>query len=271
MPLPENFSEWEHLQSVLRTYHNKSVRLDFSDADDLDVSIPRGALKHACLLKDDDTVDMTILRLWLFFFHARKASDLQAPLFGIPVPSYEQVVKYKPQVTLYFKQDDGSIPSGASPVRAEISFRLINETGATLTESELNILANRIKLEFGTAGGYRWRKGHVMVTYIAPQDGLHLQLYAFNEAEAVEVIRKVCDAALQPYNNDYLAIHESRRSFPSNPGNQIILGRSRRKPVERPIAYVSFQRASVSIHGLPNPIHLVGKPWMNPAPLEVFS
>lgn len=271
MALPDNFSEWEHLQSVIRTYHNKQVRLDFSDADDLDVSIPRGALKHACLLKDDDTVDMTILRLWLFFFHARKASDLQAPLFGIPVPSFEQVVKYKPQVMLYFKQDDGSTPSGASPVRAEISFRLINETGSSLTNADLNTLANRIKAELGTSGGYRWRKGTILCTYRRPEDGMNLQIYAYNEAEALEVIRKVCDCAQQPYNNDYLTVHESRRSFPSNPGNQIILGRSRRKPVERPIAYVRFERASISIHGLPNPIHLVGKPWMNPAPLEVFS
>lgn len=260
MPLPQGFSQWEHLQDVLRNYHNKLVREEFSDITDDDaLAIPRGALKRACLLDDDDTVDMTLLRLHLFFFHARKAADLQAPIYGIPVADYDSQVKYRPQVNLYFKQDADSVPSGRSPVAAEISFRLMNESSTTLTEAELKTIANRIKSELGAADGYRWRKGKVVVTYKNLEDGLNLKMFAFSEAEGIEIIRKVCDCAQRPYNDDYVTTHETKKTFSSTPGTQIILGKSRNKPVERPTVYVRFHNASVAIRGLPNPIFLVTK------------
>jgi hypothetical protein len=104
MALPDSFSEWEHLQSMLITYHNKGVRAEFADieADD-SLEIPRGSLKRACLLKDDDTVDMTLLRLHLFFFHARKAADLQTPIYGIPIGEYDSKVVYHPSTLSFFK------------------------------------------------------------------------------------------------------------------------------------------------------------------------
>jgi hypothetical protein len=270
MPLPDGFSEWENLQSVLIRYHNQLVRSLFSDVEDNEVSIPRGQLRHACLLKDDDTSAITTLRLFLFFFHARQAADLQAPLFGIPVASFDRVVRYKPQVTLYFKQDADSVPSGRSPVTAQVSFRLVGETSQSLTETEVNQLAVRIRNEFTPGGGIRWSKGRILVTYISPDDGVHLQIYALSAQEADGLIRKILDVAQRTYNDDFLTVHETRRSFPANPGNQFILGRSRKKPVQRPIAMVRFQRASLSVNGLPNPIHLVGSRFSNPSPIETF-
>jgi hypothetical protein len=262
MPLPDNFSPWEHLQSTLRIYHNKFVREEFNDIEfDDALDIPRGSLKLACLLTDDDTVDMTVLRFWLFFLHTRKARDFQAPLYGVPIQDYDARIKYKPQVTLYFSQDDDSVPQKRHPSSAEISFRLVSETAQTITENDLNTIARRIKTEFGATNGYRWRKGHILCTYRSRDDGLHLQIYAFSESEAKEVIKKVCDVAVKPFNDDYLVVHESRRSWPTNPGTQVILGKPREKPVERPTVYVRFRKATVSIHGLPNPIKLVGRRW----------
>lgn len=271
MALPAEFSAWEHLQSLLRIYHNKLVREEFSDitADD-DLSVPRGSLKLGCLLQDDDTVDMTILRFWLFFLHTRKAQDFQAPLYAIPVHDHDERQKYRPQVTLYFTQDDDSVPSNRRPSSAEISFRLTNETPQTLTEGDLNTLANRIKTEFGTANGYRWRKGRLLVTYKSPEQGLNLQIYAFNETEAREVINKVCDAALKPFSDDNMVIHESRKTFTNTPGTQIIIGKSRQKPLERPQVYVRFRRATLSVHGLPNPITLVARRWDAREPITTF-
>jgi hypothetical protein len=271
MAVPESFSEWEHLQSTLITYHNKGVREEFSDieADDA-LEIPRGSLKRACLLKDDDTVDMTLLRLHLFFFHARKAADLQAPLYGIPIEEYDTRKKYKPQVKLHFYQDDDSIPPKRRGTEAELTFRLVNETAQTITEADLNALALRIKSEFGASNGYRWRKGHILCTYRSPEDGMNLHVYAFNESEAREVINKICDVAVQPFNDDFLAVHESRRSWPTNPGTQMILGKARPKPIERPVAYVRFRKATISIHGLPVPIKLVARRYEGGDPKQVF-
>jgi hypothetical protein len=262
MPLPDNFSEWKHLQSTLLIYHNKMVRDEFSDitADD-DIAIPRGSLKIACLLKDSDTVSMTILRLYLLFFHARKAQDLQAPIYGVPVGDVNERMAHKPQVQLLFQQDDDSVPQKKHSSRAEIHFRLVNETSQTLTESDLDTLARRIKAEFGTDNGYRWRKGHLLVTYKSPSEGLSLQLYAYNESEAREVIEKVCNAAQKTFDNNYIVVHESKQNFPTNPGTQVILGKDRDNYLKRPVVYVRFRRATLAVSGLPNPITLVSRRW----------
>lgn len=271
MALPDGFSKWEHLQDVLRRSHNKFVREEFSDITDDDaISIPRGALKLACLLDDDDTVDMTLLRLHLFFFHARKAADLQAPLYGIPVATFDERVVYKPQVTLLFRQDEDGTPQRKSPTCAELTYRLINETPTSITEADLLRIGNRIKAEFGTSNGYRWSKGKTIVTYKNLSDGLNLKIYALNESEGIQVIRKICDCAQQSYNDDYIVVHESKATYSSNPGMQTILGRPRRKPVRRPAVTVRFLRASLLIHGLPNPISLVGRRYSQPTPMVNF-
>ena len=45
-------------------------------------------------------------------------------------------------------------------------------------------------------------------------------------------------------------------SFPYNPGNQTILGKSRRKPRRRPMVDVRFQYATATIWGVNKPIAL---------------
>jgi hypothetical protein len=257
MALPNGFSQWEHLQDVLRNYHNKLVREEFSDITDDDaLAIPRGALKRACLLDDDDTVQMTLLRLHLFFFHARKAQDLQAPVYGIPISEYDESVKYHPSVTLYFSEDPDQVPSQKQPVRTQISFRLMNETSASIVEAEARTLATKIKTEFGTAGGYRWRRGKLLATYRRPDQGWRLQIYVFSESEAREVIGKVLDVRNQTLDSEYLSIHESKADFPANPGNQIVYGKLRPKPVRRPVTYIRYQRSTLSMQGLTKGITL---------------
>ena len=64
MPLPDNFSPWEHLQNVLRQVHNRIVKEEFSDiTDDDDIVTPRGSLKKACLLDDNDSAEMTVFKV----------------------------------------------------------------------------------------------------------------------------------------------------------------------------------------------------------------
>jgi hypothetical protein len=251
MALPEGFSPWEHLQDVLRVYHNKLVREEFADiTDDDELAIPRGALKRACLLDDADTCDMTILRLFLFFFHARKAADLQAPIYGMPITEVDSVVEYHPTVTLYFSEDGDQVMPDKAPVRAEISFRLMDETSATMNEAKARVLATKIRTEFATSNGYRWRKGKIVVTYYDVAHGYRFQIYAYSETEAREVIQKVLGIRNHAYNQDYLRVHESRASFPSNPGNHFVYGKSRPKPVLRPTTYVRFQRATLAMWGV---------------------
>jgi hypothetical protein len=213
MALPDGFSSWEHLQDVLRIYHNKLVREEFSDITDDDaLTIPRGALKLACLLDDQDTCDMTLLRLHLFFFHARKASDLQTPIYGIPIEDFDAKVTYHPHVTLYFEEDPDQVAFNKQPIRSQVSYRIMHETAATMTESKARAIATKIKAEFSTGGGYRWRRGHMLVTYVDEPKGYRLKIYAFSESEARELVTKVLQLDGHTLDTDFLTIHESRRT-----------------------------------------------------------
>lgn len=257
MALPADFSEWEHLQSTLRISHNKLVREEFSDiaADDA-LDIPRGSLKIACLLKDDDTVDMTILRFWLFFVHARKASDFHPPIFGIPSDLYQESVVYRPQVILNFWQDLDATPPGRTPIRMRVGFRLHNETPQSITQAEALTLSTKIKTEFMGAGGYRFSRGKKKFVYLDKARGYDFRLLAISEAEARELIGKVHDLRNHTPDWDNLSEVTTSKTFPENPGTQVIYGKSVNKIRYRPAATVRFRSAELHIHGLANPVIL---------------
>ncbi|MDZ7969063.1 MAG: hypothetical protein RM368_29615 [Nostoc sp. DedSLP03] len=100
MPLPDNFNEWEFLQDTVRRWHNKTVSQWFKNQEVNDISTPKAALRHACIMKDEDTATMTMMRLWLFEVTAGHTQSLQAPIYGVPVQELQRNVKYKPQVKL---------------------------------------------------------------------------------------------------------------------------------------------------------------------------
>ena len=269
MTLPNNFSEWEFLQGVLRQVYNREVDREFRDIQvEESIATPRAALKTACRISDNDSAIQSLVKLFFYYFVLRNARDLQRPVYGIPVDDYQSLHKFSPCVHLYFRQDSAGTPSGRAPVRARISYRIRNESSTTITEAELRLHAQRIRQEFApNSRGWMWSKGRVLVTYRDVKHGLNLQLYALNKAEAIQVIRKVTNCAQVPYDSDLVVTHESERSFPANPGNIQILGRSRRRPVLRPTARVRFQKATASIWGLPQDITLVDNPLSRTNPL----
>lgn len=262
MPIPEDFNEWEHLQHTIRRAHNSTVRDFFSGQVDGDIDTPKGSAKHACLMKDDDTANMTIIRLWLFWVICRKMRDNFEPYYGIPIASFDAEVKYKPQVTCFFLEDVNDVEPEYRPVEGQLSIRLMNETSTTLTNSNLQQLANRINTEFGTGNGFVWRKGKELYTYVDKAQGHRFKVLARNQADAVEIIRKLLDIAQDTYNQEFLRTNQAsdpNAAFPTIPGNQTILGKTYKKPRARPIAEVRFTYASIKIHGLPKPIILVDK------------
>jgi hypothetical protein len=270
--LPEGFSEWEHLQSTLIRAYNQDVREEFSDAlDDDGISTPRSSLKIACLVKDDDSSTMTLTRMLFYYMTVGRAAAMQPTIFGVKKEHYEEFVTYKPQVTMFFAQDADSVADGRRPSEAEISFRLVDDTSHTITEAKLKAVANRIKTEFCAGSGYRWSKGELLVTYKDLGHGLNLKFYVLNKSTAIELIKKVCDVTQQPYDEKLIISHSSERSFPNNPSNQTILGKSRKTPVRRPTVFVRFRYASCAIWGLPNCIHLVNRRWRNPAALVFWD
>ena len=263
MPLPEGFSPVKHFNSVLLTSYNRIVRDHFKDLDsdelDENISTPRTSLREACLVNDGDSSILINNRMMLFYFVLRAASDLQAPLYGIPVGNYDEVRKYKPQVTLYFKEDSEDVEAGYAPLRTEISFRLMDETETTITNSKLLIIANKIKAEFGINNGYRFHRGKTLCSYFDAEKGYQLRIMAYSVTEAKEVIGKVLDIQNHTPDWEKLTTNENDSpsvAYPTLPPLKNILGKSQRMPRRRPVGYVRFQRASCLVWGLAKPIGL---------------
>ncbi|NET37191.1 MAG: hypothetical protein F6K19_35070 [Cyanothece sp. SIO1E1] len=259
MPLPEQFSEWEHLQAQIRRLHNRTVRDWFRDAIDDDISTVRSSLKHACLIKDDDSAIHTLLRLWLFEFNAGHSQALQTPVYGMPVQEFQRDRKFRPQVKLYFKEPRDFLDPeerGSRQSEGEITFRLMNETSETITRFKAEQLATRIRQEFATPL-YVWRKGWFKCTYKDIDRGYDLRILARSRQEGVEVIRKVLDIQNHVFDDDNFQFIDHDRVYSNNSGTHRVYGETVKKPIRRPRADVRFLHAQLLIWGRPKPVNLV--------------
>lgn len=262
MPLPDDFNEWEHLQNTLRRVHNEAVRDFYRSQPDNDISTTRASAKHACIMKDEDTSTMTVLRFWLFWVVCRKMRDNFEPYYGVPISAIDSVVTYRPQITCYFVEDAQDTEQGYRPVTGEISVRVMTETSESLTETKLQNYANKINTAFGQGQGFIWKKGKELYTYGDKRSGFRFQVLTRNSNDAIEIIQKTINIVNGNYNSKYLKVNEAidtNSAFPTIPSNQIILNKAYREPRKRPIADVRFAYAVIKIWGLGKPRVLVDK------------
>jgi hypothetical protein len=255
-------SPWKHLQDVLIKIQNRVVRDDFNDIGDdnwqENLNTPRDSLRSACILKKTDSSILTLLRLWLFYICLRKAQDLQAPIFGVPIESYQEEVKYKPQIKLYFCQDKNAVPDSFMPIQSEITFRLINESSTSISEAEARSLGLEIKNIFSTAGsGFVWTKGKFKVTYFDPDHGYDFRINASSKAEGEQLIKKFLQIKNHAFVEDKLNVVTPNRDSLNNPTAFVtIMGKQHRAHRWRPVANVRFRWASLHIHAQRRPIIL---------------
>lgn len=261
MPLPENFNPYEHLQDTIKRWYNREVQQHFSDVwDDGDnLTIPRSSLKVACRHEDRDTMEMTLMRIFLFEIAAKHAASLQPAIYGMPVESFESEVVYKPQVKLFFSEPWEDVVDGFHEVEGEITFRLMNETSQTMTMAKAQTLATRIHQVFATPP-FIWKKGVEKLVYKDRDKGYNFSILARTEADGKSLIERVLDIQndIPDWNNlNVVTPQNATARFPYNPGTQTIMGKPVRKRRARPRVDVRFRYASLYIHGLPNPLTLV--------------
>lgn len=278
MPLPEIFSEWEHLQSTLIKFQNKQVRDWFSDLGgdewNPDISTSRGSLRYACTLKDTDTAAMTFCRLYLFSdllrgrfeaFFSAEGDETQTTTL-----TYDNLRESKPQIILWFLEDVGDVEPGYAPVKGRISFRLMNKTVESINQSDLTFYANRVKSEFALNGGYVWRKGRLMASYADWSKGLQLQVLCRNESDGSALINKVLDVLGESIDNSVLKYSETAdaiAAYPVIPPTDTILGKATRLPRRRPIADVRFAYAELFLGKGLRRITLVDRIGFKPNPV----
>lgn len=264
MPLPENFSDWEHFQSTLIQVQNRRVRVEFAGEDDDSIATPRSSLKQACLLKDNDSAIQTLNRLWLFYVVLGQAQAMHPPLYTMPLDNHQQTVQFVPQVTLYFEESRDEVEEGFPPLNAQLSFRIQNETPETFTPANAQTLANKIRSEFASGSPYRWQKGRIKVFYKDREKKYHLGVNVSTEATGRELIGKVLSVQGDTINNDYLSITRKAGNPPILPPTKTIYGKTRRLPRKRPVGTVRFRYAEAHIWGLNNAITLVDSTGKRP-------
>lgn len=278
MTLPDNFSPAEHLQDTVRRYLNREIRdwfLDLGGDDwDPDVTTARSSLRVACTHLDDDSLLMTQIRMNLFdgLIRNRFQALLSGGTDGIGETAVKVSVqrKAKPQIMLYFLEDLADVEEGYAPVDGRISFRLMDYTTETITETIAQTFANRIRSGFSVSNGFVWKKGREMSTYTDWEKGYQLQLLVKTESEGRRIVEAVLDI-----NNDtpewaYFNHEENAEpasSYPVIPPLERIYGKNRRTPRRRPVADVRFQYAQLKVIGLPKPVILVDRTGILPAPL----
>ncbi|NJL61818.1 MAG: hypothetical protein HC903_08290 [Methylacidiphilales bacterium] len=250
----------ELFQNFCRLQVNKEVRKFFiGTIAENDLSTPRGLAKNICLHKDVDSMDLTIGRLIAYYFVCGGFEG--TPIYGIPTTAFQEQRKFKPQIQLYFQEDHNDVDAGYSPITGEISFRLMNQESTTLSNSEVTTYANKVKTAFAQPS-FVWKKGKELYSYTDWDKGYQLQLLCRNETEAKRVVEQVLDIQSHSPNWERLRKNEAvdaASSYPTVPGTQTILGKSRKKPRRRPIADVRFQYALLHVHGLSRAITLVDR------------
>lgn len=264
MAIPPEFNEVEQLQSVIRRYVNKQVKEDFQDlgGDDWEpeVGTTRGAMRHALTHKDDDSVPITLSRMFLYYFTYGKAAAMQAPIYGMPSIAFQELFRFKPQIRMLFIEEQSLVEDGYEPVQAEITFRIMGETESTMTPAKAEVLARKINSLFATGKGFTWKKGHEKWNYHDQSKGYQLSVLAWNETEAKKIIEQVLD--IQGHTPDweaFLTVSTKKRSFLTIPKLKLIFGKQRREPRDRPIAFVRFRYAELHIWGMVHPATLVDK------------
>lgn len=266
MPLPEPFSDIEHLQLVIRRYLNKRIREDFkdlfgdSDIWEPEVNTTRGSMLRALLHEDSDPIHVTTARMMLYYFTYGAAKALQPDIYGSTIVSVDRTRRYKPKITLYFNNKGYNPNQKHSLVEGEISFRLMNESSTTITETQLKKYASKIKALFASPEKFIWKKGKTMATYTDWDKGYQLQLLVINEVEAKKIIEQVLDIQGHTPNWKYLNINKNSSSserYPNKSEQQTILGKPRDGFKIRPIENVVFRYATINIHGLGRGINLV--------------
>ncbi|MGF1535365.1 MAG: hypothetical protein ACFB4J_02605 [Elainellaceae cyanobacterium] len=243
-------NDFENLQSVYMRVYNRMVRESFrEDIPDDAFSTPEAQMRYACLIKDNDTATMMQLRSNLFLMIREEAARLQAPIYGIPTAEYQEAVRFRPQVQLHFEEPrDEAAAANRERKRVRASFRLMNKTPETVTQTDMTALRNRIAQQFPRS--YRFRTGRYKLSYRHREEGLELVIPPYTEPEGRQFISKVLLVAGATPEWDRLTVS----TYPDRNFNRReyarILGRRRRLPQQRPVANVYLKKAELKLHGM---------------------
>lgn len=188
--------------------------------------------------------------------------------------------KGKPKVTLYFREDTDfrrtgvrtAMPHGRNRTEGTISFRLMEETTATLSRANAVSLGRKIKDLFGTTEGYVWKKGKTMYSYTDWDKGYQFQLLCRSKIESKRIITDVL--SLQSHTPDWRRLREIEpddelASYPAGTRTRTVLGETVTVQEERPVVDVRFQYSYLTVDGANKPFTLYDRRKKLPEPIVI--
>lgn len=238
--------DWAQLRKILRNgdSFNREVFDWFRDADNNDT---RRALRDDLLIGAKDSIAIAQVKMRTFREIIQK-THLKPDIIGMPKIDVDADVSYRPEVTLYFKQNKESVPRGKTAKTARASYRLMNQTSSSLSKTELKNLGRDIYNDFAKPTPYRFNKGKIIGWYVKPEEGLNLQIYSHTEEIGETVVRKILSHRNLTFDNDIYKFTKPNRNSDPTPETIMILGESQQKPVWRPTVFVEFDHAKINLH-----------------------
>ncbi|MEH2031321.1 MAG: hypothetical protein V7K67_16930 [Nostoc sp.] len=253
--LPDDYDPFQHLKQVYYPQHNSAVALFFNDLGSdwkPNIATARSSLRVACTITPDDNELLIAMRHRLFWdLLGYGKSDLF--LYQGSIDAITQPATGHPKVTLYFSQDRASVPAGGIASDMEVSFRLMNYTGATYTKTLATSLANLIKSEFLFEGtGLVFTKGKNIYNYLDVAHGYRLLIRGNDQASATTLITQLLNLQEIAFDENKLSISTPEKSnlVGTVPAQQMIYGIEVNLPRYRPTVNVRFRYAFVKIPGL---------------------
>lgn len=156
-----------------------------------------------------------------------------------------------PKIYLHFEED--KLRAGRKPREGMLSFRLMDETDASISVSNVKRIAQKIKQIFGKREGYFWEKGKRYVNYNHWEFGYKLQILSPSVTKGKKLIEDVLSVqghALDPARMTFSQNQGEAKAFPANPGNKRVFGEEVKLPERRPDCEVRFQYAEIELGSL---------------------
>src|SRR5204863_1150646 len=125
------------------------------------------------------------------------------------------------------------------------------ETTESLTFTKMNGVAALVYQQFFNER-FTFNKGKFIGWYISPADGLNLQLYCLDSAEAERVAKYVVKAINKTWNDSIFKITEPKRDNLTQQPQITILGKQKDAPIWRPNVTVKANKASINVWGTEN-------------------
>lgn len=175
-------------------------------------------------------------------------------------PITSDVIRYSgiPEITLFFRGRDASLPAKDQVVTGKKSFRFMGKTDnpkmaesredlQLITENDINQMGSKIRSIFRTTPPYTWSKGKKQVVYHDWSRGYNLRIPCSSYAEGDKLIATILSVRDLQVDETFVKYGEAKNPIKAYPlsGEIQVLGEKHKTPERLPSVDVVFTYAQI--------------------------